>query len=140
MSKTMEKVSGNQEMTERRETTPQTGERDWPQRTLVPPVDIYEEDNAVMISADMPGVTTSTLGVEVSDHTLTIEGDIDLAMPEGVTATVADVRSSRYARRFTLGDEIDTDGIEGNIRDGVLTVRLPKRDSHRRRHIEIKAV
>lgn len=111
---------------------------DWAERTLVPPVDIFEEDDAVVIVADMPGVTGKTLGVEVGNHALTLEGDIALDMPEGVTATHADVRASRYARRFTLGDEIDTDGIKGTISNGVVTVRLPKRESHRRRRIEIK--
>ena len=123
--------------------TPQSGsdmrtDSGWTERTLVPPVDIFEEDDAVVIVADMPGVTGKTLGVEVGNHTLTLEGDIALDMPEGVTATHADVRASRYARRFTLGDEIDTDGIKGTISNGVVTVRLPKRESHRRRRIEIK--
>ncbi len=106
---------------------------------IVPPVDVFEQDDAVTIRADMPGVNPASLGVEVSDHTLTIEGDITLSMPEGVTARYADIRGSRYQRQFTLGEEIDTEAIEGSIRHGVLTVRLPKRDMHRKRRIDIQA-
>lgn len=108
-------------------------------RAIVPPVDIFEQDDAITILADMPGVNTESLGVEVKDHTLSIEGEIAVQMPDGVSARYADLRGSRYVRHFTLGDEIDTDGIEGTIRHGVLNVRLPKRDTHRKRRIDIQA-
>ncbi|MCK8515359.1 Hsp20/alpha crystallin family protein [Methylonatrum kenyense] len=117
----------------------QAAEQGWRDRAIVPPVDIFEQDDAVTILADMPGVTPESLGVEVKDHTLSIEGEIAVQMPEGVSARYADLRGSRYARYFTLGDEIDTDGIEGTIHHGVLNVRLPKRDTHRKRRIEIQA-
>jgi HSP20 family protein len=104
-----------------------------------PPVDIYEEDNVLMVVADMPGVTRDGLNVEVDGHLLSIEGEISIDMPEGITATYAEAQAQRYARRFTLSHEIDTAAIEARLEYGVLTLRLPKAERHRSRRIEIKA-
>ncbi len=109
------------------------------ERALIPPVEIYEEADAVFVVADMPGVTGENLDVEVGNGVLEIEGRIAVAIPEDASASFAEVRASRYARRFNLGNEIDASAAEASIRDGVVTVRLPKQDSHRRRRVEIKA-
>ncbi|MCC5882296.1 MAG: Hsp20/alpha crystallin family protein [Halomonas sp.] len=104
-----------------------------------PPVDIYEEDNALFVVADMPGVTRESLKVEVDDNLLSIEGEMHIDMPEGITATYAEAMAQRYARRFTLSHEIDTDTIEAHLEKGVLQLRLPKKERHKSRRIEIKA-
>ncbi|MCO6441036.1 MAG: Hsp20/alpha crystallin family protein, partial [Nitrococcus mobilis] len=70
---------------------------------------------------------------------LTIYGDIQIEMPEGISATYAEVRGSQYYRRFMLGQEIETGGITAEMNNGVLSLVLPKKASHRRRRIEIKA-
>ncbi|MCC5860119.1 MAG: Hsp20/alpha crystallin family protein [Ectothiorhodospiraceae bacterium] len=108
-------------------------------RELVPPVEVFEDHDAVWILADMPGVSKDSLNVELTNQVLEISGDIMVDMPEGVAATFAEIRGSRYRRHFTLGRELDREGIEATIKDGVLKVRLPKTDAHRRRRIEIKA-
>ncbi|SHF40581.1 Molecular chaperone IbpA, HSP20 family [Modicisalibacter ilicicola DSM 19980] len=108
-------------------------------RALLPPVDIFEEDEALHVIADMPGVTRETLHIEVDQNVLSIEGDIQLAMPEGISASYAEIQGDRFARRFTLSQEIDTDAIRAQLTDGVLTLTLPKRETHRRRRIEVKA-
>ncbi|MFQ3790173.1 Hsp20/alpha crystallin family protein [Halomonas sp. A29] len=104
-----------------------------------PPVDIYEEDNALFVVADMPGVSRDGLSVEVDGNLLSIEGEIRIDMPEGITATYAEAKAQRYARRFTLSHEIDTAAIEARLEKGILQLRLPKKERHRSRRIEIKA-
>lgn len=106
---------------------------------IMPPVDIYEEDNALHVIADMPGVTREGLSIEVDNNVLSLEGEIHIDMPEGISATYAEVRAQRYARRFTLSHEIDTEAIEARLDNGVLTVKLPKKDTHRSRRIEVQA-
>ncbi|WP_217351396.1 Hsp20/alpha crystallin family protein [Aquisalimonas sp. 2447] len=128
----------NREMERQQDQVLQQSEASRPERSLVPPVEIYEEDDALYLVADMPGVTKDTLDVEIGNKVLEIEGRITVDMPENVTPMFAEVRASRYARRFTLGDDIDTTNAEASIRDGVLTVKLPKQDSHRRRRIDIQ--
>ena len=56
-----------------------------------------------------------------------------------IVALYADVRSTHYRRSFVLSDELETDKTEASIRDGVLTVRIPKRAEMRPRRIEVKA-
>ncbi|GGY02500.1 hypothetical protein GCM10007160_32880 [Litchfieldella qijiaojingensis] len=116
-----------------------TRERKEQLRALLPPVDIYEEDNALHIIADMPGVKREGLSIEVDNNVLSLEGEIQIEMPEGISATYAEIRAQRYARRFTLSHEIDTDAIEAKVDNGVLHLVLPKKDTHRSRRIDVKA-
>jgi HSP20 family molecular chaperone IbpA len=60
-------------------------------------------------------------------------------MPEGMEALYAEVHSTLYRRSFTLSSELETDKIEANLKDGVLTLRIPKRAELRPRKIEIRA-
>jgi len=106
---------------------------------LLPAVDIIEEANALKLVADMPGVTPETLKVEIDDHVLSLEGEIALNMPEGLSALHAEVRGQRFARRFNLSREVDSEAITATIVNGVLTLTLPKKESHRARRIEVQA-
>ncbi len=127
------------EITRRETTTPETADRERRSETLLPAVDIHEGDNAVEIVADMPGVTPDTLCIEVDNGVLSLEGEVSLAMPEGLSPLYAEVRAQRYARRFTLSREIDSEAISARIDNGVVHLSLPRKDSHRRRRIEVQA-
>ncbi|MFG6178731.1 Hsp20/alpha crystallin family protein [Halomonas sp. THAF12] len=105
----------------------------------LPAVDIFEEDNALHLIADMPGVRRESLTVEVNDNVLSLEGEMALEMPEGLTSIYAEVRSQRYARRFTLSHEIDVDAIRASIDNGVVHLVLPKKETHRPRRIDVRA-
>ncbi|MBD3898405.1 Hsp20/alpha crystallin family protein [Halomonas sp. ML-15] len=107
--------------------------------TLLPAVDIVEHADALTLIADMPGVTRESLHLEVDNNVLSLEGEIQLSMPDGLTALHAEVNGQRFARRFTLSHEIDSEAISARIDNGVLTVTLPKKDSHRVRRIEVQA-
>ncbi|MGM0823528.1 MAG: Hsp20/alpha crystallin family protein [Pseudomonadota bacterium] len=117
----------------------QRGEEQRREETLLPPVDIIEEPNALKLVADMPGVTHETLKVELDNNVLSLEGDIALDMPEGLSALHAEVRGKRFARRFSLSHEVDSDAITASIVNGVLTLTLPKKDNHRARRIDVQA-
>ncbi|HEY6131873.1 MAG TPA: Hsp20/alpha crystallin family protein, partial [Halioglobus sp.] len=81
----------------------------------------------------------NTLALEIDDKTLTIQGDIAIAMPGDIQSLQADVRSTRYQRAFTLSSELDSPKIKASLSNGLLTVTIPKREEVRPRKIEITA-
>lgn len=106
--------------------------------TLRPPVDIFEDAEGVTLLADLPGVSKERLNVRVERDALVIEGDVQIELPEDMDALYADVRATHYQRRFALSDELDAEKIAANLKDGVLTVHLPKRAEMKPRRIEVR--
>lgn len=106
---------------------------------LAPPVDIFEDKHGITVRAEMPGVSKERLNVQADRNSLVIEGEAVINMPAEMEALYADVRSTRYRRSFVLSGELETEGIEANLKDGVLTVRIPKRAEFRPRKIEVRA-
>jgi HSP20 family protein len=106
---------------------------------LRPPVDIYETGQGITLRADMPGVAKDRLNVRVEGNNLLVEGSIGVAPQDQMTALYADVRSTVYRRRFALSNELEADHIDAHLKDGVLTVHIPKRAELRARRIEIKS-
>lgn len=109
------------------------------ERALLPPVDIFENASGITLRADMPGVSRERLEVHIDNDTLSIEGRAETPMPEGMEALHADVRSTRYQRSFTLSSELEGDKVEASLKDGVLTLRIPRREEHKPRRIEVRA-
>lgn len=106
---------------------------------LRPAVDIFEDGNGITVQADMPGVSKDRLNIQADRNSLTIEGEAVIEMPAGMEALYADVQSTRYGRSFVLSGELETERIEANLKDGVLTIRIPKRSEYRPRKIEVRA-
>lgn len=106
---------------------------------LRPPVDIFETGEGITLHADMPGVSKDRLRVSVEGNNLIVEGSIGIAPREQMAALYADVRSTTYRRIFALSNELETDRIEAHLKDGLLTVRIPKRAELRARRIEVKS-
>ena len=106
---------------------------------LRPPVNVYEDADGITLQADMPGVSRDGLHLQVDQDSLLIEGDVRLTMPKGMEALHADVRATRYSRSFALSRELETADIDASLKDGVLTLRIPKRAEVRPRKIEVRA-
>jgi HSP20 family protein len=104
-----------------------------------PPVDIWEDKNGITLCADMPGVSKDRLSLRIDGNNLIVEGQVQLELSEKAEALYADVRSSLYRRTFSLSGELETGKIEATLKDGVLTVHIPKRAEHRPRKIEVRA-
>lgn len=107
--------------------------------TLFPPVNIGEDDAGITLTADLPGVTREALSIRVDGNTLTLEAPIQLALEANLEPVYAELRAGRYQRSFTLSRELDTGHIDATLRDGVLTLRLPKLEQARPRRIEVRA-
>jgi len=126
------------QVTQRETTAAEHPAQELEQVLLRPAVDIFEGADDITLVADMPGVSKEGLELRAERNSLVIEGGAKLNMPEGMEALYADVRSTRYRRSFALSNELDTDQINANLKDGVLTVRIPKRAELRPRRIEVQ--
>ncbi|MFP3869054.1 MAG: Hsp20/alpha crystallin family protein [Desulfobacteraceae bacterium] len=110
-----------------------------PGRVFVPPVDIYENPEALVLLADMPGVASDKITVDLKDNRLTITGEISLPQGEQEQLLVQEYETGNYLREFTLGQIIDQNRIEANMKNGVLRLVLPKVEKAKPRKIEVKA-
>ena len=86
----------------------------------------------------MPGVSRERLEIEIDRDRLAIEGKAEIPMPEGMKALYADVRSTLYRRSFTLSSELDGSKAEAKLNNGLLTLRIPKREQYQPRRIEVR--
>src|SRR5689334_1914033 len=98
-------------------------ERDLP---IIPGVDIFEDAHQLTVQAEMPGVSKDTLVVQADRNSLLIEGDVALDLPAGMSALYADLQTTKYRRTFALSGELETERIAATLKDGLLTVRIPK--------------
>ena len=103
-----------------------------------PPVDIWEDKDGITLCADMPGVAKERLELRVDGNSLIIEGQVQLELSGKAEALYADIRSSVYRRTFSLSGELESGKIEAILKDGVLTVHIPKRAELRPRKIEVR--
>jgi HSP20 family molecular chaperone IbpA len=116
----------------------QNGRAAAPEPALRPAVDIFETEDGVTLRADMPGVSKDRLNLRVDGPNLLVEGRIGITPQDQMQALYADVRSAVYRRTFALSNEFEADKIDANLKDGVLTVRIPKRAELRPRRIEVR--
>jgi HSP20 family protein len=107
-------------------------------RALRPAVDIFENSTGITLVADMPGVTRERLNIRVDRDSLSIQGDTEIRMPEGMEALYADVQLTRFERSFSLSHELDIDKVEAGLKDGVLTLHIPRREVYQPRKIEVR--
>ncbi|AVD95805.1 MULTISPECIES: Hsp20/alpha crystallin family protein [Pseudomonas] len=108
-------------------------------QTLLPRVDVFEDENGIQLFADFPGVPKDHLVVNVEGDTLVLEGEIMPQLSEQLEAVYAEVQLSRFRRAFTLSSELDTTRIDAELRDGVLNVRVPKHAHAQPRKIVVKS-
>ncbi len=101
---------------------------------LSPAVDIFETEEGLMLVADMPGVDDKSLEISIEQEVLTIRGE--------VPAGSGDFRHKEFAlagywRQFVLSDIFDAEKTDGSIRNGVVTLKIPKAETSRPKRIEV---
>jgi HSP20 family protein len=116
-----------------------TPERTRAERCYLPPTDIYETAEAVVLVADMPGVGPDGVAVELEGGTLTLSGTPATPGAPEREALRREYEPGGYHRAFTLSDAIDARKIQASIKDGVLTVVLPKAAPAKAHKIQVKA-
>lgn len=110
------------------------------QAQVVPPVDIFEDDAAITVLADLPGVSREQLGVRVDGDSLVIEATANaIAVPQGMELVYSEAQFPSYRRQFTLSRELEPTRIEAALKDGVLRLTIPKAEEAKPRRIEVRA-
>ena len=107
------------------------------ERYVAPPVDIYEDDQGLVVMADLPGVEPGTLDVRVDRGLLTIQGRAThLASADPV---YREYELTGFFRQFQLPEEVDVARITADVRNGVLTLRLPRAERAQPRRIQVQS-
>ena len=112
---------------------------DFNERPALPLVDIFENAGGITLLADMPGVSKERLDIKLDGDTLSVEGRVELEGLQEMRALWAEVNVPRFRRTFMLSRELDTSRIEANLKDGVLSLRIPKQAHAQPRRIEVSA-
>lgn len=103
-----------------------------------PVVDVYDNDDSIVIKAELPGVDKEGIEIDVKDRVLTLKGE---------RSSESEVKDDNYYRRerffgkferaFTLPADVDPDKIKADYKDGVLKIDIPKPEEKKPRQITI---
>ena len=107
----------------------------------MPAADVYETPEEFVVELEVPGYKEEELGLEVTDHTLTVRGEIKRQTEEKDKAFILHERlESHFERRFQLPVDADTEKLVARFEGGVLEVHAPKAPEAKPRKIEIERV
>jgi HSP20 family protein len=105
------------------------------ERYIAPPVDIYEMPEGLVVMADIPGVTKDSLDVRVDNNILTIRGQASHVLSG--EPIYREYELAHYFRQFELSDQVDQNKITADLKQGVLTLTLPKAEAAKPRKIAV---
>ena len=123
-------VQGKRELDKKQEATV-------PTRFFMPIADIFEDANALTVVLEMPGVDKSKVDINVEGGVLNIDGRLDFSKYEGMQPVYTEYNIGHYRRSFTLSNKIDQGRISAEMKDGVLTLVLPKAEEAKPRRISV---
>jgi HSP20 family protein len=109
-----------------------------PARVFLPAADIFEGENDLTVILEMPGVEKNNVDIRVEDGALNVEGRLDLNKYQGLKPLYTEYNIGHYSRSFRLSNKIDQNKIAADLKDGVLTLKLPKAEEAKPRTIQVK--
>ena len=112
-------------------------EKTVPARYYVPNTDIHETENALTVVVEMPGVEKDKVDIDIENNVLLIEGLIDFTKYAEMQPVYTEYNVGHYSRKFSLSNKIDQNKISAELKDGVLTLTLPKAEAAKPRKIKI---
>jgi HSP20 family protein len=108
-----------------------------PARLFQPHTDIFETSEALTLVLEMPGVGKGSVEVKVENDVLEVEGRVDFSKYDGLQPLYTEYNVGHYARSFRLSSKIEQDGISAELKDGVMTLVLPKAEKAKARKIKV---
>jgi HSP20 family molecular chaperone IbpA len=103
-----------------------------------PAADIFEDEQAITVLADMPGVTVSDLTIDLRENVLTLVGAAKGATGSTESYVLQEFEPGTFLRQFTLAETIDQSKIDAQLTNGVLRVVLPKVEKAKPRQISVR--
>lgn len=100
-------------------------------------MDLYRTDDAYVLALDLPGVTPSSIDVDVAGKVLTVRAERAAREEENLRWIARGRRSGTFVRRFTLGDGVEVAAMAADYTDGVLTLTLPVAETVKPRKVEV---
>lgn len=104
-----------------------------------PVAHLRDDGGNVVIEADVPGLRKEDLDVKCTGQGVTITGKRKVDVPGGYQAHRRERGDYQFSRSFSLGTQIDPDRVDAELRDGMLTITLPKSAEAQPRRIDVKA-
>ncbi|HBZ69465.1 MAG TPA: hypothetical protein DEP35_06935 [Deltaproteobacteria bacterium] len=116
------------------------GERPFARGELVPALDLHEADNEYVVTVELPGVRKEDVSVEMTDGVLTVRGEKKSEREEkkGERTRWVERSYGSFSRSFTLPANATPDRIDASYKDGILTLRIGKREETKPKTIAIK--
>ena len=108
-----------------------------PVRVFVPTADIYETQDALKVILEVPGVEKGNVDVHVEDGVLHVEGRLDLTKYKGLQPLYTEYNIGHYSRSFRLSNKINQEKIGAELKEGVLSLTLPKVEEAKPRTIQV---
>jgi len=109
-----------------------------PARVFMPNADIYETSNDLKVVLEMPGIEKNNIEINLEDGVLHVEGRLDLSKYAGLQPLYTEYNVGHYARSFQLSSKIDQSKIAAEMKNGVLSLMLPKLEEAKPRIIQVK--
>ena len=108
------------------------------QAVFTPPIDIFETPDGLILQADLPGVSSESLELQVQDNKLSLFGKVSLPVPSEARLIHQEYHVGHFLRSFILSDEVDHERITAKLNQGVLEVFLPRLTKSEPRRIQIQ--
>ena len=109
-------------------------------RTWAPPVDILEDQNEIVVKAELPGIKQDDIDIELTGETLTIRGERKLEEAQRQENYVRVERAyGQFLRSFTIGVPVQNDAVRASYKDGLLEVHLPKSEATKPKKVKVSA-
>lgn len=103
-----------------------------------PPIDLHETDTELVLKADLPGIDENNLDIDVDEHLVTLKGEINRVQEtkrHGIYRT--ERQHGSFQRTVSLPVPVNPEAAKAHYKNGVLEIRMPKREPHRGRKLQI---
>jgi HSP20 family protein len=104
-----------------------------------PSINLYQNEDEVVVTALVPGYDAESIEMNVVDNRFLLKGNPKKEQNEGYTLVREEINTSEFMRSFDLPFKINSERVEANLKNGVLVVKLPKREEEKAKKITVKS-